>query len=80
VDLGGAAGEHFVDVALVGNVEYKFVAGCGEHPVQGHAQLDDAEVGAEVAAGFRQRIDQRVADLGRELRQIFVSEIFDIAG
>ena len=52
VDAVGAAGEHFVDVSLVGHVEDKLIARRGEDAVQGDGQLDDAEIGAEVAAGF----------------------------
>jgi hypothetical protein len=63
VDAVGAAGEHLVDVALVGDVEDELVVRGGEDPVQRDGQLDHAEVRAEVAAGFRKRGDQRVADL-----------------
>ena len=53
VDAVGAAGEHLVDIALVGDIEDKLVLGCGKHAVQRDAQFDDAKVRAEVAAGLR---------------------------
>jgi hypothetical protein len=47
-----ATGEQFVDVGLVRDVEDKLVFWRGENVVHGEGELDDAEVGAEVAAGF----------------------------
>jgi hypothetical protein len=37
--------------------------------VQGDGQLDHAQVRAEVAAGTAARLDQPLADFGRECRQ-----------
>ena len=51
VEVGGAAGEQLVDVGLVAGVEDDPVARGVEDPVDRQGQLDDAEVGAEVAAG-----------------------------
>ena len=79
VDPVRAAGEHLVDVTLVGNIENKLVLRCRKHPVQGHGQLDHAEIGTQVSAGFRQGINQRVPDLRGQFRQILISELLDIA-
>ena len=46
------AGEKFVDIALVADIEEKFVARRVEHAVQGEREFHDAEVRSEVAAGF----------------------------
>ena len=42
VDCSGAAGEHFVDVSLVGDVEHELIGWGVENTVHGDAQLDDA--------------------------------------
>ena len=80
MDLRGAAGEHLVDVALVGDVEDEVVLRCGEHAVEGNGQLDDAEVRPQVAAGTRKRSDQRVADLFGKLEQIGLRQSLDVSG
>jgi hypothetical protein len=57
------AGQQLVDVRLVARVEHDRVAGRLEHPVDGDRQLDDTEVGAQVAAGPRDGLHEEVADL-----------------
>ncbi len=52
VDAVAASGQQFMDVALVGNVEDKFIVGSGENAVKSDGELDHAEVGAEVTAGL----------------------------
>jgi len=52
VDARRASGQHFVDVPLVRHIKDQLVGGGGKNPVQGDGQLDDAEVRAEMAAGF----------------------------
>ena len=51
-----------------------------EDVVQRHSQLDDAEAGAEVTAGNRNRIDQLGAQLVGELSQIFFPQLAQIGG
>ena len=78
VDGGGAAGEYLVDIALVGDIEHELVCGRGENPVQGDAQLDDAEVRTEVAAGDGEAVDQGFTDLrgeGDEIRFVQTMQI-----
>ena len=53
-----AAREQLVDVGLVPGVEDDRVARAVEDPVHGDGQLDDAEVGAEVAAGPGDGVDE----------------------
>ena len=47
-----SAGEELVDIALVADIEEKFVARRVEDSVQGEGEFHNAEVRAEVAAGF----------------------------
>ena len=79
-ELAGAAGEHLVHVRLVAGVPDDAVARGVEDTMDGHAQLDDAEVGAEVAAVGRDRADQQLADLLRELGQLLLGEPPQVGG
>ena len=69
VELAGPSGEHLVHVGLVAGVPHDPVARRVEDAVDGHGQLDHAEVGAEVAADRRAGGDQPVADLAGEGRR-----------
>ena len=67
------AGHQLVHVGLVAGVPDEVVAGRIEDPVQRQGQLDDPEVAAQVAAvGGRHRLDDEVADLRRQGRQLLV--------
>ena len=48
--------------------------------MQGDGQLDDAERGAEVAAGVRDGADDRLADLGGELGQLALVQAAQVGG
>jgi hypothetical protein len=61
--LAGASGEEFVDIALVADVEDELVARGVEDAVERDGELDDAEVGAEVAAVAGGDLDELVPDL-----------------
>ena len=65
-----AAGHDLVHVRLVAGVEQDPVLGRVEDPVQRQGQLDDAEVRAEVPAGTGDLVDQEVADLGGQQREL----------
>ena len=52
-----------MDVGLVAGVPQEDVVGRVEDPVEGDGELDHAQVGAEVAAGDRDRLDDELADL-----------------
>ena len=79
VDLIRAPGEHFMDVSLVGDVKDEFVIRRGEDLVEGDGQLNDAQIGSEVAAGFGERGDERVPDFRCKIDQFAIGEFFDIA-
>ncbi len=70
-----AAGEQLVHVRLVAGVPDDPVDGRVEGPVQGDGELDDAEVGAEVAASDGHRPDQEVPDLGGQLGELVAAEL-----
>ena len=65
-----AAGEDLVDVGLVAGVPQEDVVGRVEHPVEGEGELDHAQVGAQVAAGDRHRLDDELADLAGQLLEL----------
>ena len=69
-DAVAAAGQDLVRIGLVADIPDQPVIGRVEDVVQGDRQLDDAEPGAEMAAGDRHRIDQLGAQFGGKLRQI----------
>ena len=48
--------------------------------MEGDGQLDDAEAGAEMAAGDRDRVDGLLAQLVGELAKIFLGEPAQVAG
>ena len=58
-----AAGEEFVDIALVRYVENKAVAGSVKDVVHGERELDDTEVGTDMATGLGNATDEPLADL-----------------
>src|SRR5437764_6048308 len=63
--------QQLVDVRLVAGVPEDPVPGALEHPMERQGQLDDAEVGAEVATGLGDARDQELADFvgqGAQLR------------
>ena len=51
-----------------------------EDPMQGHGQLDDAEAGAEVAAGDGDSIDRLLAKLAGKLRQLALVQLAQRVG
>jgi hypothetical protein len=58
-----------VHIGLVSGVEDDRVAWAVEHAVDRHGELDDAEVGSEVAAGARDLIDEKGPDLLGQCRE-----------
>jgi ABC-type branched-subunit amino acid transport system ATPase component len=48
--------------------------------VQGHGQLDNAEIGAEVAAGPGERLNQELANLLRQIRHLRETQALQIGG
>ncbi len=74
------AGEDFVHVSLVAEVEEDPVLGSIEDGVESQRELDDAEIGTKMAAGFRKSLDQAGANLLGELGQLLVIQGFQIGG
>ena len=69
-DAVAAAGEDLVRIGLMADVPDQPVARRVEHVVQRHRQFDDAEAGAEMAAGHRDRADRLGAQFVGELAQV----------
>ena len=65
-------------IGLVADVPDEPVARRIEHPVQRDRQLDDAEAGAEMAAGDRHGVDRLPAQLVGELGQILFGKLAQI--
>ena len=66
--------EQLMHVGLVPRVEDNRVLGGAEHAMQANRQLDDTKVRAEVATRARHVVDQKGADLRRQLIQLFPLE------
>ena len=66
-ELVPPARHELVGVALVGRIPDEPVLGAVEVAVKRDRQLDDAEVGGQVAAGLRDRLDDDLAAVLREL-------------
>ena len=75
---GLAAGEQLVHVGLVARVEHDAVARRVEDPVQRDRELHHAEVRAEMAAAARYRLDQEVADLSGQLRELLLVQALHV--
>ena len=73
--LVAAAGEDLVRVGLVADVPEDLVARGVEQRVQRHRQLAGAEVGAEVPADLADRVDDVLAHLLGELRELLLGEL-----
>ncbi len=69
-----SAGQELVRVGLVAGVPDDLVARRLHEPVERQRELDDAERRAQVTAGDRHGLDDRVADLGGELGQLGIVE------
>ncbi len=69
-DAVAATGEDLVRIGLVADVPDELVLRRVEHMVQGDRQLDDAEAGAEMAAGDRHRADRFGAQLRSHLLEV----------
>ena len=68
------AGQDLVGIGLMADIPDQLVLGRVEHVVQRHRQLDDAEPGAEMAAGDRDGIDRLGAQLVRQLAKAVLGQ------
>ncbi|MEZ0003412.1 hypothetical protein ABIA18_005209 [Sinorhizobium fredii] len=73
-------GQDLVWIALVADVEDQPVMRRVEDLVDGDRQFDDAEAGAEMAAGARHRIDHLRTQFACQLRQVPVVDPLEIVG
>ena len=73
-----AAGQQLVHVGLVAGVEDDPVGRGVEGAVQGHRELDDPEIRAQVPAGPGDGLDQHVADFRRQLGQLLRPESLEV--
>ena len=69
-DAVAAAGEDLVRVGLVADVPDQDVARGVEHVMQRRGQFDDAEAGAEMAAGYRDGVDRFLTQLVGDLADL----------
>ena len=75
-----AARQQFMGVTLVADIKNDLVFGGLQHPVQGNGQLHCAQIGGQVAARFRHMVQQKAPDLGTQLPDLLIRQIFQIAG
>ena len=66
--------------AVVADIENEFVLGRVKHPVHRDGQFDHPKVGTQMASGVGQRLDQFLADLGRQLQKLALGEALYIGG
>ena len=79
-DAVAAAGQDLVRVGLMADVPDQAVARRVEDVVDRGGQFDDAEAGAEVAAGHRHGVDGFLAELVRDLPYLLDLELAKIVG
>ena len=78
-EAGPPPGDDLVHVRLVAGVPEQDVAWRVEDPVQRQRQLDDTEVGAEVAGVLGDGGDDEVTDLAGQRGQVVVAQIAEVA-
>ena len=77
-ELFVSAGYEFVGVGLIGRVPDQPIFRALKHAVDCECQLHGAEVGGQMAAALGDRLDDRVATLGRQLRHFVVAERVEV--
>ena len=80
VELVSPPRDQFVGIALVAGVPHDLVAWSLKDVMQGQRQFDNAEVSAEVAAKRGNDLDDPLADLPRDLRQLPPVEFPEVVG
>src|SRR5215472_7646180 len=73
-----AAGQDLVRVCLMADIPNQPVARRVENIVQRYRQLDDAEAGAEMTAGYRDGVDQFRPQFVRQLPKVFLRQLAQI--
>ena len=71
-----AAGEQLVGIALVPHVEHQLIPGRIQHTVQGHRQLNGAQIGGQMSAGVQDTVHQKAAYLPAQLDDLQFAQFF----
>ena len=79
-DAVAPAGQDLVRIGLMADVPDDAVARRVEHVVQRDRQLDDAETGAEMAAGHRDGADRLGAQFVGDLGEVAFAQLAQIGG
>ena len=74
------AGQNFMGVALMPHVEHQPVSRRVEHAVDGHRQLDRAEVRGQMPARFRHVFQQKFTQLRTQKLRLRVVQGLDVPG
>ena len=75
-----ASCEHFVHVGLVRHVEHDFIFRGVEHVVESYRGLHEAEIGTNMATHGCKFLQQRCAEFGCEVVELFEVESADVGG
>ena len=73
-----APGQDLVRVGLVADVPHQPVVRRVEHVMQRDGQLHRAEIGRQMAAGLAHRVDQKLAQLVGQLRQLLALQLAQV--
>ena len=65
-----SAGQDFVHVGLVANVEEESIFGGVKDSMEGKGKFDNAKIRAKVTTGFRKRLDEACADFLRQVNHL----------
>ncbi len=74
------AGQHFVRIGLMANVPHQAVLRRVEDIMQSYRELHGAQAGGEVTAHLAHGVDQILAQLRGDLRQLAGRELTQIGG
>ena len=72
------ARQELVGVGLVAGVPDDAVRRAGEHPMERHRELDDAQRAAQVAARLRDGLDDALAQLAAERARLGVTDALEV--
>tara|TARA_Y100000766_G_scaffold64029_1_gene53361 strand:- start:3120 stop:3434 length:315 start_codon:yes stop_codon:yes gene_type:complete len=78
INLASSAGQHFVNITLVGYVHHKSVNRRIENFVEGDSELHYPEIGPKMASSPGQRPNQGVSNFDRELFKLLVVENLNV--
>ena len=75
-----AAGQYLVRVSLVADIPDQAIFRRVEDVMQRDCQLDSAEIRRQMPAGARDRVDKKIAQLFRQLRQLLAIQCAQLRG